>query len=110
MTTMAEQAVSGLDVVAAHGIVRVRDGQDTWLCREPAYDAAMASLEAREADESDEGGAEAYGELCRTVRRDSPIATVIGSAKGEWETLVREAIAAGLVEADDARRMYGIES
>jgi hypothetical protein len=106
MTTMASAAIQGLNVTCRNGIVRVRDGQDTWLCTAAAWDAAVAKLDAKPADSDDENGAEAYGALCSEVA--DPVATAIGGCRGEWRALVRRAIEAGLVDADDAARLYGV--
>lgn len=107
--TRADQALAGLDVVAANGIVRVRDGMDTWLCRQPNYDAAVQYLELCEAYPSDEGGADAYTALCRLTSGGGAVASVVGTCRGDWQALVREAVVAGLVDPDDAPRMYGVE-
>jgi hypothetical protein len=101
----AEQATKGLDVIATKGIVRVSDGVDTWLCEEAAYDAAVSGLEGVDAIDDEDG--EAYTALCTAVR--GPIATVVGSPRGEWRELVRRAVAADLVDPDDASRMFGVE-
>lgn len=102
MTTMAEQAVRGLEVVAVDGVVRVVDGQDTWLCDESAWNAAVEVLKQRPADENDRNGGEAYGALCRAVR--GPIASLIGSCRGEWQLLVARAVAAGVVDDELAAK------
>lgn len=104
-TTIAEHAVNGLDVAAANGIVRVRDGADTWLCRESRWDAAIATL-TDDASDDDEGGSDAYTALCAAV--GGPIATVIGVCRGDWGSLVRDAVGAGLLDEEDAERMYGM--
>lgn len=103
--TMADQAVSGLDVEIDSGIVRVRDGHDTWLCRESAWDAAIAGLAARDAIVA-EACADAYSALCAAVR--SPVASINGTSRGDIVTLVREAYDVELIDADDARA-YGVE-
>lgn len=103
--TLAEQATMGLDVVSARGVVRVRDGQDTWLCRAAAWDAAVAKLGEQKAYSSDDGGADAYRALCDEVA--APIASVNGRSRGDWARLVSDAVSADLVDPDDATRMYG---
>src|SRR5581483_5362278 len=107
MRTMAQLAVTGLDVVAADGVVRVRDGEDTWLATESAWDEAVASLETREAPEDVDAG-EAYSLLCRKVRRDSPVASINGSSSKDIPLLVQRAYAADLIDADDVKA-YGCE-
>lgn len=102
---MAEQAVAGLQVAKSSGVVRVRDGQDTWLARRHHFEAALDRLAKRPADESDEGGAEAYGALCRGVA--GPVVTLIGTPRGAERArrmLVRAAVDQGLLDADEAGR------
>lgn len=103
MENVYEMAVRGLDVVRKAGMVRVRDGEDTWLCRARAWRAAEIALASRTADDSDESGSEAYGLLCGKVRNIGPIASINGTSKGQYETLVREAYEAELIDADDVR-------
>lgn len=103
--TRAEQAVVGLQVTKSSGVVRVRDGQDTWLARRRHYEAALARLAKQPADESDEGGADAYSALCRTVA--GPVVTLIGTPRGtdaQRRRLVRAAVDQGLLDAADAGR------
>jgi hypothetical protein len=105
MLTMAEQAVTGLEVAIADGVVRVRDGHDTWLCTRGEWDRAIGKLADMEADESDEGGAEAYTALCATVR--APIASIDGPCKGDFAALVRDAVDAGVIP-EEAARSFGV--
>lgn len=100
MATMADVAVKGLDVLAAAGIVRVRDGEDTWLATEIAWDEAVRDLSDREASD-DADASHAYTLLCRKVA--SPIASINGTSRGEIAPMVRRAYAAELIDADDAK-------
>lgn len=108
MKTMADVATDGLDVVAAQGVIRVRDGQDTWLARTAAYEAAVEVLTKRPvpADEDlDDAGMRAYSELCRLVSVASPVVSAIGSSRGtpeEQRGLVAVALGAELVDPDEA--------
>lgn len=108
MKTMADVATDGLDVVAARGVVRVRDGQDTWLAQTAAYEAAVEVLAKRPvpADEDlDDAGMRAYSELCRLVSVASPVVSAIGSSRGtpeEQRGLVAVALGAELVDPDEA--------
>lgn len=95
----AEQAVDKLDVVRQAGIVRVRDGNDTWLCRAAAWDAAYSGLETRPPIAGDEGISDAYTALCGAVA--APIASLIGSNRGEYPALIRDAYACGLIQEGD---------
>jgi hypothetical protein len=104
--TRADQAVTQLSVDVAGGVVLVTDGHTRWLADEAAYDAAHDALDSQSAIGDDEGGAEAYTELCRLVAARSAIASPdAGSAHGAaaaQEALVLRAIDAGLVTLDDA--------
>lgn len=102
MATMADVAVKGLDVLAAAGIVRVRDGEDTWLATEIAWDEAVRDLSDREASD-DADASHAYTLLCRKVASESPIASINGTSRGEIAHMVRRAYAAELIDADDAK-------
>ena len=107
-TNRAEQATSGLDIVRDGDVVRVRDGQDTWLCRRDAWDAAVDGMVGQAALDGDSGEAEAYGELCSSVR--GPVASLNGSDRGDREAvgaLILDAIAQGVVADDEdlARRV-----
>lgn len=106
MATLAEQAVKGLDVREQGGVVRVRDGQDAWLCGRTAWADAIAKISGLDADDADEGGAEAYSRLCRAV--SAPVASINGTSLGDIGDLVREAYALDLIDADDAKA-YGVE-
>ncbi len=109
MTTMFDAAVLGLDIVALNGVVRIRDGEDTWLCDQDAWHAVAEQLEAREQDPSDVGGCEAYSLLCRKVRsRAIGIASINGAPRGYWRLLVKSAYSAGLIALDDVRA-FGAE-
>jgi hypothetical protein len=98
--TRSEQAVSGLDFAMTANLVCVRDGQDTWICTRHAWDAAMEQLDAAAADERDEGGVEAYRALCTATAGSGLIASIIGTSRGDSVALVRDAYAAGLIDAD----------
>lgn len=104
----AEQATSGLNIDVTRGIVVVDDGVDTWVCREDAYDAAIAHLAALDADESDDGGAEAYTHLCGLV--GGTVAALNGTSRGTrtaQHRLLIDAIAYGAMEEDLAHRFGG---
>ena len=98
-TNKYEQAIACLEIARAVGVVRVRDGVDTWLCTEEAWSSAKRQLSAVEDDDSDECGAEAYEALC--LATPGPIASLQGSC-GDWVPLVIAAIAIGLVREDEA--------
>jgi hypothetical protein len=102
----AEQATEGMDIRAAGGIVAINDGFDRWLCREDAYDARYDHLETLPAIDGEEGQSDAYTELCGV---GGPIASVVGSSRGNWQQLVRDAVAAGLIDTDVAKSAYGID-
>jgi hypothetical protein len=105
MVTMFDAATQGLDVVALGGVVRVRDGEDTWLCTQDGWQQVAEQLEARDQDAGDIGGGEAYSLLCRKVRSVSAIASTNGSPRGHSQPLVEAAYAAGLIDRDDASAM-----
>lgn len=104
MTTMtsetrAGQAIEGLRVTCAGGVVMVRDGHCTWLCEESAWDVAYEALDERAALDGDDAGMLAYSELCREARARSAIASN-DAAYGTHEaqtSLVHRAVAAGLL-------------
>lgn len=79
-----EQATEGLDITTDGGVVRVQDGNDTWLCTGKAWAEARTQLSVQAALEDDEDGPTgamlAYAALCRAV--DGPVLTCIGSDKG----------------------------
>jgi hypothetical protein len=105
-----EQAVDGLgDMPYGGGVVRICDGHTYWLCSEAAFDRAAEELRALPPLEGDEGGAEAYGELCRLTCRRSPIAAVDGGSRhGSTEgqmALIAGALRAGLIDCDLAASM-----
>jgi hypothetical protein len=105
-----EQAVDGLgDMPYGGGVVRIRDGHTYWLCSETAFDRAAEELRALPPLEGDEGGAEAYGELCRLTCRRSPIAAVAGDSRHGSDVaqhaLIAGALYAGIIDADMARAM-----
>lgn len=99
----AEQALHGLTLQRADGIVLVNDGEDHWLCRERAWADALKVLEGKPAFESDDGNADAYDELCHLI--DGPVASVIGSSTGAWRALVFDAFASDLI---DSLKPYGL--
>jgi hypothetical protein len=105
----AEQAVDGLDVTAAGGVVLVEDGHTRWLCPEAQYDAAYAALAKLPPRKGDEADADAYSELCRRIGRDVPVAALDGGSnvgtKEDRESLIRQALDADLIDTDTARRM-----
>lgn len=108
----AEQAVAGLDVTAAGGVVLVMDGHTSWLVDESRWDAAYDALAALPALEDDEGGAEAYAELCRATCRGGGVVAAIdgGSTHGAreaQEALVRRALEAELIDQETADAMGG---
>ncbi len=94
----AQQATHALKVDRADGIVRVRDGVDQWLAHHIDYDHAIERL-SKLAPIDDDG--EAYTELCDMV--SETVASVVGMSRGNWRDLVTRALAADLIDADDAR-------
>lgn len=109
MSGLAGQAVAGLRIVRDGDIVRVDDGADRWLCRGEEWDAALDRLggaPAIESEDQDEARSEAYTLLCREVA--GPIASVIGTSRGNFGPLVRDAVSVGLLEAGEARTAYGV--
>ena len=101
-----DQARQGLTVDAADGIVRVRDGVDTWLCRSRDYGAVRVAMELQTPIDGDEGGPEAYSEFCRRV---AALGELIVSGQGRERgadaqrlDLVRRAVAAWLLDRDEA--------
>ena len=103
MATLADQAIDGLDVVSARGVVRVRDGHTTWLCRESQWDAALAALAQRPALDDEDAGMHAYSDLCQRVR--GPVVDRDASPRGSREEIaemLRDAISGGLIDEDDA--------
>lgn len=110
LPSRAEQAVEGLGVTAASGVVLVDDGHARWLCPEDRWDAAYKAMEALPPLEGEEADVDAYGELCRRVSNGgAPVASLDGgSDHGPAEmrrALVRQALDADLIDADTARRM-----
>lgn len=103
----AEQAVDGLNVTAAGGVVLVDDGHTKWICSEDSYDAAYAALAKLRPLKDDEDGGEAYSELCRRI--GAPMAALDdGCAGGTQEArlaLIRKALDADLIDDATARRM-----
>lgn len=93
-----EQAVDGLDIEAAGGVVMVADGHCTWLADEDAFDLAADRLADLAVLDEDEGGGEAYGQLCSAIR--GPVANTDGGGtrgtEAERAALVSAARAAGL--------------
>lgn len=109
----AEQAVDGLDVTAAGGVVLVDDGHTKWLAPEKKYDAVFATM-ARMPPRSDTGNescADAYTELCARIGAGdkTPIAALDGGCGGgpreARHVLIRQALEADLIDEDTARRM-----
>lgn len=69
--TRYEQAVEGLSVAVAGGVVVVDDGQTEWSCSEAAWVTARTRLEMQApiSDEDDGTAAgQAYGQLCTLAR------------------------------------------
>lgn len=105
----AEQAIDGLDITAAGGVILVEDGHTRWLCPENRYDAVYAALERMPALKDDEGGGEAYTQLCNRLWLSCPIAVVdqdghSGSQEARHD-LIRQALQAELIDEATARRM-----
>lgn len=105
-----QQAIDGLgDLPYGGGVVVVRDGHTYWLCSEAAWDHARDVMRGEAPLPDDEGGAEAYTELCRLISRRSAVAAVDGGsthgAPGEQADLVARALEAGIIDADLARGM-----
>ena len=103
MNSLYEVAIKSLHIVRSAGIVRVRDGADTWLCRAAAWEAARVRCE-RFAAGDDEG--EAYSRFCWAVRGD--VASINGISRGDYTMLVREAFDAELIDAEDAGDGFGV--
>lgn len=102
--TNFDAAIDGLDVVVGRGVVRVRDGNDTWLAPRAAWDKAAEVMDGQDVDASDGGGAEAYSELCRRVARGGLIVSLSGVSRGtddEQEALVRAAVVEGMLDVDE---------
>lgn len=99
-----EQAISGLHIRRGGGVVAINDGAYRWLVSALAWDAAKAALEGEGADASDEGGAEAYSQLCSTVASRAramgvALVTDVGESVGSeaaQQALVQAAAGAGL--------------
>lgn len=98
--TLADEATVGLRISKQSGLVLVNDGEDRWICRLPEWQAALEKLGAKPATEDDDTS-EAYTQLCHAVKGD--VASWIGTNRGNWEPLVREAFLAGLIDEDDVR-------
>ena len=101
MGKASEMAVKGLDVAAVGSVVRVRDGEDTWLCTREAWEVALDAVDEREPHADD-----VYTYLCRKVV--SPVASINGTSRGDITQLVRSAYATEMIDVDDARA-YGVE-
>lgn len=86
----------GVDYTVANGVVRVRDGHDTWLCTLEAWDTVTDVVDSRGGD---------YDDICRKIA--SPIASINGTSRGDVDGLVRMAYAGELIDDDDARA-YGV--
>jgi hypothetical protein len=100
MGTRAEQAIKGLDLTMARGVVRVCDGEDTWLCWQAEWDLALGKMLGVDAEESDsdDDGAEAYTALCRAVR--GSVASLNGTSRGNLGGLLDAAFAGALIDED----------
>lgn len=92
MATRYEQAVEGLDIAVAGRVVRVRDGNDTWLVSREIWAHAKETMSAQSAyamadDSEDLGGMEAYTDLCSLTARyaregEGAVLSVAGSSYG----------------------------
>lgn len=97
-----EAALDGVDVEAAGGVVRVRDGHDTWLCWEMEWDAMTERVldgAVRLTGPDDEGRSDDYSTICTSVR--GPVLSLNGGDRGTPEQraeLLRAAVAAELAE------------
>jgi hypothetical protein len=104
-------ALEGIDVEAAGGVVRVRDGHDTWLCREAEWDAMVERVRSgavRLSGADEDGYCDDYSTICAAVR--GPVLTLNGSDHGTLEErreLLRAAVEAELLLETDAAR-YGL--
>ena len=100
--TMMDAALEGIGVEAAGGVVRVRDGHDTWLCWELEWDAMterVLSGAVRLAGPDDEGRSDDYSTICNAVR--GPVLSLNGGDRGSPEArakLLSAAVAADLAE------------
>lgn len=105
----AEQAVDGLDVTAAGGVVVVEDGHTKWLCPEASYDAAYASLAKLPPLKDEDDTSEAYDQLCNRIWTTCAIAVQDqeghSGTQEARQTLIRQALDADLIDAKTARRM-----
>jgi len=96
MATMSEAAVKGLDIATGRGVMRVRDGEDTWLCWQSEWERAVVKLATQDAVEGED--AEAYTALCSAVR--GPVAALNGTSRGNIGGLLDAAFAAELIDED----------
>ena len=105
-----EQAINGLDVAGADGIVRVRDGQDTWLCWRVEWDEARRAMQTLEPvlyqdfeDEEPRGDeGEAYTQLCQAI---SEGVSLNGGWQGDRERcieMLERALVEGLIDEGEA--------
>lgn len=123
-----EQAVAGLTISEAGGVVLVVDSETRWLVPERIWGEARASMEAEESrntygDEGNEDGPDdeqmAYADLCHAcaalVRRDDgqPGKALVSlggesrGAEGARRELIGAAFAAELIAYAEAIRMGG---
>jgi len=95
----SEQALRGLEIDRADGVVVVDDGQTRWVCLEDAFDEVCQHLADLDALPGWEGDAEAYAELCQSIY--GPVVASHGQDEGseaECRELVARAFAAGLLD------------
>lgn len=115
--TRYEQAVDGIGDGISMGatVVRVADGNDTWLCQRGAWDAMVALMDGGEGPAGssepivgDDHGMEAYSELCARVARGGTIVSLSGASQGtdaERSALVAAAVREGVLDEELAGRM-----
>ena len=102
--TMMDAALEGIEVEVAGGVVRVRDGHDTWLCWEREWDAMAERVDegaVRLSGPDDEGYSDDYSTICGAVR--GPVLSLNGGDRGtpaERSRLLVAAVAADLAEPE----------
>ena len=100
--------LAGIDVETVDGVVRVRDGVDTWLCLESGWDAMVERVRdgeiIRGMPSDEQAHAEIYSAVCAAVR--GAVLSVAGSNRGTPEEQRQLAIAAALAWGIDPG-LYG---
>lgn len=91
-----DQATDRLDIKIDGGVVRIDDGEDTWLCTQKGWCEARAQLRQQRPVGGDESWLEAYSDLIRAV--PAPILSLRRSDRGSLE--VRRELALKARDAD----------